>query len=94
MSLASLNFVPQRKTQWIYLLPIAGAPIAHVLVSSTHLFSKRPHLKRWVWIGVGISTVSMVLNRLWLMNHAGYPGGEEKDLNDPRYFKGSEKSLK
>ena len=70
-----------RNPQWIYLVPVMGAPLAHIFVSA---ISKYPHLKRPLAAAVALSTVTMVGNRLFLMHHAGYPGGEG-DKTDDRF---------
>ena len=64
-----------RERQWIYLGPIAAAPIAHICVT-LYRDAKTPQAKRLLF-GVGIigSTVATLGMRLYLMNHAGYPGG-------------------
>ena len=64
-----------RERQWLYLGPIAAAPIAHICVT-LYRGSTNPQTKRLL-LGAGIigSTVATVGMRLCLMNHAGYPGG-------------------
>jgi len=64
-----------RERQWIYLGPIAAAPIAHICVT-LYRDAKTPQAKRLL-LGVGVigSTVATLGMRLYLMNHAGYPGG-------------------
>ncbi len=64
-----------RERQWIYLGPILAAPVAHIAVT-LYKSAKTPLHKRWI-LSVGIvgSTVGTVGMRLYLMAHAGYPGG-------------------
>ena len=64
---------PNRIPRWLYILPIAGAPLAHIFVSS---MKKYPAFKRPLAVAVVLSTISMVGNRLYLMGDAGYPGAE------------------
>jgi len=59
----------RREIPWVYLLPVAGAPIAHVFVSATKN-TQSLKVKRWLLGGVVLSTVTMVFNRLWLMEDA------------------------
>ena len=68
-----------RERQWIYLGPIAAAPIAHICVT-LYRDAKTPRAKQLLF-GVGIvgSTVATVGMRLYLMHHAGYPGGPNTD---------------
>lgn len=71
-----------RKTQWIYLLPVATAPIAHILVSASTRYKKY----RTPILGlVAISTAVAVWQRLYFMKHSGYPGAEGNKTND-RYI--------
>ncbi len=63
----------QRRVPWIYLLPVVGAPVAHILVSASKTFPR--HKKVLLWAVVA-STVTAVGNRLWLMGDAGFPGAE------------------
>ena len=65
-----------RERQWLYLGPIAAAPIAHICVT-LYRGSTNPQTKRLL-LGAGIigSTVTTVGIRLYLMSHAGYPGGD------------------
>lgn len=65
-----------RKIQWWYLGPVAGAPIAHVLVSGMGK-AKTARGRHWFIAGIVLSTVTMIANRLYLMGHAGYPGSED-----------------
>eukprot|EP00053_Salpingoeca_punica_P020458 m.211627 g.211627 ORF g.211627 m.211627 type:complete len:104 (+) comp18661_c0_seq1:57-368(+) len=64
-----------RRMQWIYLGPVIGAPITHICVT---FYRKTPvqHRKKLLWGGIFGTTVMAVANRLYLMNHAGYPGGQ------------------
>lgn len=64
-----------RERQWIYLGPIIAAPIAHICVT-LYRDAKTPRQKQLL-LGVGIigSTVATISMRLYLMAHAGYPGG-------------------
>ena len=68
-----------RERQWIYVGPIAAAPIAHICVT-LYRDAKTPRAKQLLF-GVGIvgSTVATVGMRLYLMHHAGYPGGPNTD---------------
>ena len=58
-----------REVPWLYLMPVAGAPIAHVLVSATNMAHSK-QVKSLLWGGVVLSTVTMVINRLWLLDDA------------------------
>lgn len=64
-----------RERQWMYLGPILAAPIAHICVT-LYRDAKTPRQKQLLF-GVGIvgSTVATIGMRLYLMSHAGYPGG-------------------
>jgi hypothetical protein len=62
-----------RRAQWIYLVPVIGAPVAHIFVSATRMF---PRHKRLLLGLVAVSTATAVINRLWLMGDAGFPGAE------------------
>jgi hypothetical protein len=64
-----------RERQWIYLGPILAAPLAHIAVT-LYRSAKTPSQKQWI-MGVGIigSTIGTIGMRLYLMAHAGYPGG-------------------
>lgn len=74
-----------RAPVWLYLVPIVGAPLAHIFVSATTRF---PQHKRLLWGAVGVSTVAMLVNRMVLMHDAGYPGSERtKPDRDPRDLK-------
>ena len=68
-----------RDRQWIYLGPIAAAPIAHICVS-LYQDAKTPRAKQLL-LGVGImgSTALTLGTRLYLMYHSGYPGGCNPD---------------
>jgi hypothetical protein len=84
-SIADMSHLPEsgvddtlpkvRERQWIYLGPIMAAPIAHIAVT-LYRSAKTPLQKQWI-LGVGVigSTVATVGMRLYLMEHAGYPGG-------------------
>jgi hypothetical protein len=69
-----------RERQWMYLGPILAAPIAHISVS-LYRSAKTPRQKQLL-VGVGIigSTVVTLGMRMYLMYHAGYPGGDGKGL--------------
>lgn len=69
-----------RERQWIYLGPIAAAPLAHIAV--TFYRSAKTVQQKQLLLGIGIigSTVMTVGMRLWLMSHAGYPGMESTEL--------------
>ncbi len=64
-----------RERQWIYLGPIMAAPIAHICVT-LYRGAKTPQTKQLL-LGFGVfgSTIATVAMRLYLMHHAGYPGG-------------------
>jgi hypothetical protein len=64
-----------RQIRWAYLVPVIGAPIAHIFVST---MTKFPAHKKLLLTGVIVSTATMVANRLFLMADAGYPGGERQ----------------
>jgi hypothetical protein len=63
----------RRTAQWLYLVPVLGAPFAHFLVTGA---AARPQSKRLMLSLAAAATVFAVGNRLWLMADAGYPGGE------------------
>lgn len=69
-----------RERQWIYLGPILAAPVAHIAVT-LYRSAKTPLQKRWI-LGVGVvgSTFATVGMRLYLMAHAGYPGGPNNHM--------------
>jgi hypothetical protein len=69
-----------RERQWMYLGPILAAPIAHISVS-LYKSAKTPRQKQLL-MGVGIigSTALTLSMRMYLMYHAGYPGGDGKGL--------------
>ena len=73
-----------RERQWIYLGPIAAAPLAHIAVT-LYQSAKTPRQKA-VILGCGVvgSTVVTISMRLWLMGHAGYPGMEAPHLAQGR----------
>lgn len=68
-----------RERQWMYIGPIAAAPLAHVAVSSYR--HAKTDLQRRLVLGVGVVgiTVASIAVRLSLMGHAGYPGGDIDD---------------
>jgi hypothetical protein len=78
----------RRRVQWLYLLPVAGAPVAHLFVTATAQFPKR---RRVLLALVAGATVTAVLNRLWLMGDAGYPGYEGSKGRDRYEQRGSDK---
>ncbi|CAB9496670.1 unknown protein [Seminavis robusta] len=69
-----------RERQWIYLGPIAAAPIAHICVT-LYRDAKTPRAKQLLF-GVGVigTTVLTIGTRLYLMHHAGYPGGTNPEM--------------
>jgi|Transcript_16054 hypothetical protein len=73
---ASERQVRLREQQWMYIGPIAAAPLAHVAVSS-YRHAKTDFQRRLV-LGVGVVGVTLAsfAVRLSLMGHAGYPGGD------------------
>jgi hypothetical protein len=70
-----------RERQWIYLGPILAAPIAHISVT---LYRDAPPRQKKYLLGFGIigSTVCTIGMRLYLMGHAGYAGGENKQMSE------------
>lgn len=62
-----------RKVQWIYVVPVALAPLAHIFVTGAATFPKH---KKVFFALVGAATAGAVANRMWLMADAGYPGME------------------
>ena len=63
-----------RSRQWMYLGPVAAAPLAHIAVTA-YKSAKTPTQRKWILIGGIIgSTVATVGMRLYLMKHAGYAG--------------------
>uniref|UniRef100_A0A7S3LEZ2 Uncharacterized protein n=1 Tax=Amphora coffeiformis TaxID=265554 RepID=A0A7S3LEZ2_9STRA len=81
-----------RQAQWMYLGPIVAAPLAHICVT-LYRNAKTPRQKQLL-LGVGIigSTVASIGMRLYLMNHAGYPGSHHSDVvNRERVVTRSEK---
>ncbi len=65
--------IMQRKTRWLYLLPVVFAPTAHIFVTAAHTYPAR----RKVFLGlVAAATLGAVYQRLWLMEDAGYPAGD------------------
>lgn len=73
----SLHYVRER--QWMYLGPIAAAPLAHIGVT-LYKSAKTPLQKQLVIGGVVGSTVLALGMRLVLMAHAGYPGGPNAQM--------------
>jgi len=68
-----------RKPQWIYIVPVALAPLAHIFVTATATFPRH----RRFWLGlVGLATIGAVTNRMWLMADSGYPGAEGDKMED------------
>jgi len=64
-----------RERQWIYLGPIVAAPVAHICVT-LYRSAKTPQAKRNLLVfGIFGSTMLSFGTRLFLMAHAGYPGG-------------------
>mmetsp|Transcript_21015 Transcript_21015/g.33821 ORF Transcript_21015/g.33821 Transcript_21015/m.33821 type:complete len:117 (-) Transcript_21015:195-545(-) len=68
-----------RERQWIYLGPIAAAPLAHIFVT-LYRSATTPLQKRLVVGGVVASTAMAVGMRMVLMVHAGYPGGPNSQM--------------
>jgi hypothetical protein len=70
-----------RERQWIYLGPILAAPVAHIAVTF-YRSAKTPLQRKWI-LGVGVigSTVGTIGMRLYLMAHAGYPGGPNYQMS-------------
>lgn len=68
-----------REQQWMYIGPIAAAPLAHVAVSSYR--HAKTNFQRRMVLGVGVVgvTAASIAVRLTLMGHAGYPGGDIDD---------------
>jgi hypothetical protein len=69
--------------QYIYLGPIL-APLAHIAVT-LYRSAKTQQQKRYI-LGVGVlgSTVATIGMRLYLMVHAGYPGGPNYQMTSSR----------
>lgn len=64
-----------RERQWIYLGPIMAAPLA-CIAATLYSSAKTVRAKQWIFdVGVVGSTVMTLGMRLYLMHHAGYPGG-------------------
>jgi hypothetical protein len=63
----------KRAPVWLYLLPVAGAPLAHNLMTLSHAY---PAQKKLLLGGVVAATATMVFNRLYLMADAGYACAE------------------
>lgn len=69
-----------RERQWIYVGPIVAAPLAHICVT-LYRSAKTPQAKRWLFsVGIVGSTVATLGTRLYLLQHAGYPGGPNTDM--------------
>ena len=66
--------VVRRVPQWQYVVPIAGAPVAHWFVS--FIRGAPPARQRVLKLAVVGATAAAVGTRLWLMGDAGYPGAE------------------
>ena len=64
--------------QWIYLLPIAAAPLAHNAVSLAREYPARFRVFTSI---AALLTVGAVANRLYLMADSGYPGQERVDTS-------------
>ena len=66
-----------RERQWMYLGPIAAAPLAHIGVTlyKSPAVKKSRFLQTALISGIIGSTVLAISMRLVLMAHAGYPGG-------------------
>lgn len=73
-----------RERQWIYLGPIAAAPLGHI--AATVARSAKTAQQKQLILGLGLigCTVMTVSMRLWLMGHAGYPGKESPHLAQGR----------
>lgn len=71
-----------RERQWMYLGPIVAAPIAHISVSLYR--SAKTQRQKQLLVGVGVigSTIITLGMRMYLMYHAGYPGGDGKGLSE------------
>ena len=66
-----------REKQWLYIGPILGAPLAHIGVT---LFKKaNPMQKRLLAGFIAVSTISTVVTRVYLMDHAMMGGGGFND---------------
>ena len=65
-----------RERQWVYLGPILAAPLAHIAVTLYRDYGSKSARARTILIGgiVGCSAMTLGM-RLYLMHHAGYPGG-------------------
>jgi hypothetical protein len=82
-----------RERQWIYLGPIAAAPIAHISVT-LYKEARSPQQKKFI-MGFGIigATMATIGMRLYLMGHAGYAGrGNEHVVNRERRVTQREKN--
>ena len=65
-----------REAQWIYIGPLAAAPLAHVAVSSYRHAKTTPQKRLVLGVGVAGVTAMSIAMRLYLMNHAGYAGAD------------------
>jgi hypothetical protein len=69
-----------RERQWMYLGPIMAAPLAHIAVAM-YRSAKTPQQKKWIMrVGIVGSTFATIGMRLYLMAHAGYPGGPNHQM--------------
>ena len=75
-----------RDIPWYYFIPVAGAPVAHVLVSMTQT-TNNPMIKRFIWGSVVLSTASMIANRLYMLNDAW---DEENIASRRHYYNGED----
>ena len=79
-ALAKEPSVRVREAQWMYMGPILAAPLSHIAVT-LYRGAKTPQQKQLLlWGGVVGTTVATISMRLYLMNHAGYPGGNNPDI--------------
>lgn len=76
-----------RQRQWLYMGPIAAAPLAHIAVSLLR-HAKTP-MQRGLIVGVGVvgSTAATLGMRVYLMGHAGYAGGDLAEEKVKERFK-------
>jgi hypothetical protein len=70
----------QRKAQWLYLIPVVFAPTAHIIVNAAQ--KAAPRTRRLLLAGAAAATAGAVWQRVWLMDHAGYPGSEGSKSDD------------
>ena len=69
-----------RERQWMYLGPILATPLAHWAVT-LYRDAKTPRQKQFLLVGGIMGSTLMTLGvRLYLMAHAGYPGGSREGL--------------